>query len=47
MGTEASREYFKNRPVDKPTPTFEGGKGKAGGGRGKGEGRDEEAAVLT
>ena len=29
MGTEASREYFKNRPVDKPTPTFEGRKGKA------------------
>ena len=28
-GTEASREYFKNRPVDKPTPTFEGGTGKA------------------
>ena len=28
-GTEASREYFKNRPVNKPTPTFEGGTGKA------------------
>jgi len=28
-GTEASRVYFKNRPVDKPTPTFEGGTGKA------------------
>ena len=29
MGTEASRVYFKNRAVDKPTPTFEGGVGKA------------------
>ena len=29
MGTEASRVYFKNRSVDKPTPTFEGGTGKA------------------
>ena len=29
MGTEASRVFFKNRSVDKPTPTFEGGTGKA------------------
>jgi len=29
MGTEASRIFFKNRPVDKPTPTFEGAAGKA------------------
>jgi len=29
MGTEASRVFFKNRAVDKPTPTFEGGTGKA------------------
>ena len=28
-GTEASRIYFKNRPVDKPTPTFEGPAGGA------------------
>ena len=28
-GTEASRVYFKNRPVDKPTPTFEGPAGGA------------------
>ena len=28
-GTEASRIFFKTRPVDKPTPTFEGGAGKA------------------
>lgn len=28
-GTEASRTFFKNRPVDKPTPTFEGPAGKA------------------
>ena len=29
MGTEASRVYFKNRAVDKPTPVFEGPAGGA------------------
>ena len=29
MGTEASRKYFKERKVDKPTPTFEGPAGSA------------------
>ena len=29
IGMEASRKYFETRPVDKPTPKFEGGAGKA------------------
>ena len=29
MGMEASRKYFETRSVDKPTPKFEGGMGKA------------------
>ena len=29
MGTEASRKYFKERKVDKPTPVFEGPAGGA------------------
>jgi hypothetical protein len=29
MGTEASRKYFKERKVDKPTPVFEGPAGSA------------------
>ena len=45
-GSEAAREYFKNRPIDKPTPVFEGNPGKLVGVRFKDKAQEKAYKEL-